>query len=238
MYPGYGSVDDLSDDDAIDAINASHADFLVVSLGAAKGQAWLLRNQSRLRVPVRAHLGAAINFLAGTVKRAPRTVQRLGLEWLWRIKEEPKLWRRYWADARTLLRVLLFRVLPLTVKALWRRIAGGTHQLGVKILHSHEAVTVAFAGDATAAHIDLAISRLRDALATGKPVIAIDLSETSAIDARFLGLILMMRKCVYRQGATFTLVGVSSYARQMLRLNEATFLLPAVGSATASRSAA
>ena len=53
------------------------------------------------------HLGATINFQAGTVKRAPYTIQKLGLEWLWRIKEEPYLWRRYFHDGSVLLNLLL-----------------------------------------------------------------------------------------------------------------------------------
>ena len=69
--PGFGSVDEMSTDAIIGAINASNADFLVVALGAKKGQLWLLRNRYRLRIPVRAHLGAVINFQAGTVRRAP-----------------------------------------------------------------------------------------------------------------------------------------------------------------------
>jgi N-acetylglucosaminyldiphosphoundecaprenol N-acetyl-beta-D-mannosaminyltransferase len=230
MYPGYGSVDDLSADHTIDAINASGADFLVVSLGAAKGQAWLLRNQSRLSVPVRAHLGAAINFLAGTVKRAPHAMRKLGLEWLWRIKEEPYLWRRYWADGLTLLRVLLTRVLPLTAKALWGRIAGGARELEIKVSRGDEAVTLAFAGDAIVAHIDRAVSQFREALAARKAAVIVDLSETCVIDARFLGLILMVRKCAHKQGAMLRLVGASSSIRRTLRWHEATFLLSAEGS--------
>ena len=72
LNPGYGTIDDMSSDAVIAKINASNADFLIVALGASKGQAWLSRNHHRLRVPVRAHLGAAINFQAGTVRRAPK----------------------------------------------------------------------------------------------------------------------------------------------------------------------
>ena len=71
ICPGFGTIDDLSQDRFIDGINSSGADFLVVALGAEKGQLWLLRNHYRLRIPIRAHLGATINFQAGTVKRAP-----------------------------------------------------------------------------------------------------------------------------------------------------------------------
>ncbi len=101
--PGFGSVEELSDAETIDRINARDADFLVVALGAVKGQAWIERNRGRLRVPVISHLGAVVNFEAGTVSRAPAWVRRAGLEWLWRIKEEPALWRRYGRDARALL---------------------------------------------------------------------------------------------------------------------------------------
>ena len=106
----------LSEDHYIDQINASNADFLVAALGAKKGQVWLLRNHFRLRVPIRAHLGATINFQAGAVRRAPRMLQQLGLEWLWRIKEEPALFGRYWYDGIALLRLLFTQVLPLAIR--------------------------------------------------------------------------------------------------------------------------
>ena len=106
----------------IDAINASDADFLAVALGAKKGQAWLQQNHARLRIPVRVHLGATINFQAGTLKRAPTLIQRLGLEWLWRIKEEPQLWRRYWNDGLALLGLLITRVFPLLLVTFWSRL--------------------------------------------------------------------------------------------------------------------
>jgi N-acetylglucosaminyldiphosphoundecaprenol N-acetyl-beta-D-mannosaminyltransferase len=110
--PGFGSIDDMSSDATIARINSSGADFLVVSLGARKGQAWIVRNWARLSAPVVSHLGAVPNFIAGTVGRAPAWMQRAGLEWLWRIKEEPMLWRRYLGDGLALLALLATRVLP------------------------------------------------------------------------------------------------------------------------------
>jgi len=110
--PGFGSVEDMSSAAAIDRINASGADFLVVALGARKGQEWIERNRGRIAAPVISHLGAVVNFVAGTVSRAPPWMQRIGLEWLWRIKEEPGLWRRYLADGIALLRLVMTRVLP------------------------------------------------------------------------------------------------------------------------------
>lgn len=105
--PGFGTIEQMSDAATIERINASQADFLVVALGAKKGQAWIQHNLSRLRVPLVSHLGAVVNFVAGTVSRAPLWAQKTGLEWLWRIKEEPKLWRRYWDDGLGLLTLLV-----------------------------------------------------------------------------------------------------------------------------------
>ena len=107
--PGFGSVEQMSSPAQIARINESGADFLVVSLGAKKGQAWIERNRSLISVPVVSHLGAVLNFVAGTVSRAPVWMQRTGLEWLWRIKEEPALWRRYFFEGLTLCRLLVTR---------------------------------------------------------------------------------------------------------------------------------
>ena len=92
------TAENISDPALLDQINGSKADFLLVALGAQKGQAWLMANRHKLTVPIVSHLGATLNFLAGTVRRAPAGLQRLGLEWLWRIAQEPYLAARYLMD--------------------------------------------------------------------------------------------------------------------------------------------
>jgi N-acetylglucosaminyldiphosphoundecaprenol N-acetyl-beta-D-mannosaminyltransferase len=124
--PGMGSAEALSRPESIQRIAASGADFLVVSLGAKKGQEWIVRNRAKLGVPVVSHLGAAPNFIAGAVARAPAWVQRAGLEWLWRIKEEPALWRRYLRDGASFLRLMTTRVLPLAWSMRGRAAADGS----------------------------------------------------------------------------------------------------------------
>jgi N-acetylglucosaminyldiphosphoundecaprenol N-acetyl-beta-D-mannosaminyltransferase len=231
LDPGYGSATELSSTAIIDRINASGADFLAVALGAAKGQAWLRRNHECLRIPVRVHLGAAIKFLAGTVKRAPRIVQTLGLEWLWRIKEEPHLWKRYSTDAWVLLRLLFTRVLPLAVRSRRdrHRTASEGWPLSIKATQGADTVILACAGDAVAANIDCAIGCFHEALALRKARIVVNLSEIRILDARFLGLILMARKCALAQGAALRVAGVRPSTERLLRLHEAAFLLSAEG---------
>ena len=64
-----------------------------------------------------AHLGAVLNFAAGSVRRAPRWMSASGLEWLWRVKEEPSLWRRYWHDGAGAIGLLMTSVVPEAVAA-------------------------------------------------------------------------------------------------------------------------
>jgi N-acetylglucosaminyldiphosphoundecaprenol N-acetyl-beta-D-mannosaminyltransferase len=227
-YPGFGSVEEMSRCDVIHNANSSNADFLVASLGAKKGQSWLMRNHHRLLIPVRAHLGAAINFEAGTLRRAPLFMQKFGLEWLWRIKEEPYLWRRYWTDANVLLRLLLTRVLPLIIGKRWLRLRYGHYGQNLLVAQNlgHESVTITLSGAATAPHIDKVILAFRNAIATKKSIM-IDFSNTTAIDARFLGLLLVFIKATKGRGARMIVTGLSPKLEAMFRLNGVGFLLSA-----------
>ncbi|MGJ5081022.1 WecB/TagA/CpsF family glycosyltransferase [Bradyrhizobium sp. HKCCYLS3013] len=215
--PGYLSAEELSRDHIIDEINASGADFLVASLSSVKGQSWLQRNHERLEIPVRAHLGAALNFQAGTVKRAPAFLRRSGFEWLWRIKEEPYLWRRYWKDGTAMLGLMLTHVLPFVVWTWWMR---RTHERGEALTITQDygtrVVTLSLSGPADSRHVDRAIPVFRAATASRKPV-TVDFSNVCAIDARFLGLLLMLRKQLEAQGCTATFVGVSPLMARIFR---------------------
>ena len=79
-------------------IEAAKPHLLFVGLGAPKQEYWMYRNCASLRVPVSLGIGVSFEFVAGTVPRAPRWMQRAGLEWLHRVGSEPKrLWKRYLA---------------------------------------------------------------------------------------------------------------------------------------------
>jgi N-acetylglucosaminyldiphosphoundecaprenol N-acetyl-beta-D-mannosaminyltransferase len=224
--PGFGSIEEMSRQETVDCINSSNADFLAVSLGAKKGQSWLLRNHHRLLIPIRVHLGASINFQAGTLKRAPYVMREFGLEWLWRIKEEPYLWRRYWNDGRVLLRLLLTHVLPLAIWTWWLRLKRKHHGQDLIITQalSHESLTVSLSGSATYQHIDRIIAAFEDAIAIKKPIV-IDFSNTHVVDARFLGLLLMLRKRVKGIGATLVFLGMSPGLKRVFRFSGLGFLL-------------
>ena len=230
ISPGFGTVEEMSGKDIIDAINSSRAQFLCVSLGAQKGQAWLLRNHLSLRVPVRAYLGAVVNFQAGTVKRAPLSWQRLGLEWLWRIKKEPHLWSRYMHDGFVFISMLLTRVVPLA----WLNLLEGAKGILVppsfatsESWHS-ESVRVVLRGRAGAKGLDEARMCFESVVASGKSAI-LDCSQLRFADARFLGLLLMLRKQIQSRGLGFEILGVKGRMARIFRLNGIQFLLSSAG---------
>jgi N-acetylglucosaminyldiphosphoundecaprenol N-acetyl-beta-D-mannosaminyltransferase len=84
----------------IERINAARADVLVIGLGAPKQELWIAAHQEKLTAKTALCIGATIDFLAGEKKRAPRWMQRFGVEWLHRLLSEPKrLLKRYAHDA-------------------------------------------------------------------------------------------------------------------------------------------
>jgi N-acetylglucosaminyldiphosphoundecaprenol N-acetyl-beta-D-mannosaminyltransferase len=171
-----------------------------------------------LRIPVRAHFGAVLNFQAGTVKRAPPFMRTLGLEWLWRIKEEPYLWKRYWNDGRAMLRLLLTHVLPFAFWTWWLRLRSErTEDLIITQAQGSETITLCLSGPANAQHVDKAIPAFREATATKKQV-TLDFSNVHAIDARFLGLLLMLKKKLKADGGVPRFTGVSPLMEKIFDL--------------------
>jgi N-acetylglucosaminyldiphosphoundecaprenol N-acetyl-beta-D-mannosaminyltransferase len=80
----------------LDRLRAAKADVVLVALGAPKQEIFIAEAAPDLRPAVLLGVGAAIDFIAGTAKRAPRWMSSSGLEWLFRLLKEPRrMWRRY-----------------------------------------------------------------------------------------------------------------------------------------------
>jgi N-acetylglucosaminyldiphosphoundecaprenol N-acetyl-beta-D-mannosaminyltransferase len=95
----------------LDRIRQARPHLLFVAFGQPKGERWIVRHYERLGVPVSVQVGASLDFAAGRVRRAPRWMQKTGLEWAFRLALEPRrLFGRYarnaWFIARMILRDL------------------------------------------------------------------------------------------------------------------------------------
>jgi N-acetylglucosaminyldiphosphoundecaprenol N-acetyl-beta-D-mannosaminyltransferase len=82
--------------DIVGKIRASHADILFIAFGTPKKELWVKRYLLPMGVPVVHGVGGSFDVLAGVIPRAPLWMQRHGLEWLFRLLQEPRrMWRRY-----------------------------------------------------------------------------------------------------------------------------------------------
>ena len=206
--PGFGSTESMSTEAQIQRINACRPHFVIVALGAKKGQAWIEHNADRLTAPVLSHLGAVVNFAAGGVARAPRWVQRCGGEWLWRIKEEPGLWRRYWSDGLQAVAAIFRFVLP---DAAASRFAGGganSQSARLEVQQESQEVRIRLLGSwdrLDVAPLTAALTRASDANAR----VLVDLSGTESVGNRLVSVLLLASAWFGPRGG-FRIVGASA----------------------------
>ncbi len=94
--PRFRPLTDEEDSEIMVLVQSTAPDVLWVGLGTPKQERWMLEHRDRLKVPVMVGVGAAFNFVAGTVRQAPPWMREHGLEWFFRLTQEPRrLWRRY-----------------------------------------------------------------------------------------------------------------------------------------------
>jgi N-acetylglucosaminyldiphosphoundecaprenol N-acetyl-beta-D-mannosaminyltransferase len=106
--------------DIIQRVNAARPDILWVGLGAPRQELWIHDTLAKLDTRLAIGVGAAFDMCSGSVRRAPRWMQRAGLEWFYRFLLEPRrLFRRYFIDSAPFLPLVLWqrvrRALPLSL---------------------------------------------------------------------------------------------------------------------------
>ncbi|MGD0834791.1 MAG: WecB/TagA/CpsF family glycosyltransferase, partial [Candidatus Dormibacteria bacterium] len=120
LEPPLASLSEMPDDEIVARIREAGADILLVGFGHPKQDLWIAANRHRLPVSVAIGVGGSFDLIAGRLNRAPAWARRSGLEWLYRLVQEPRrLAVRYATCAAWLVVVLV----PL---AAWRRLSGGT----------------------------------------------------------------------------------------------------------------
>lgn len=107
--PPFGFENDpVENEKIINLIKESQPDILFVGLGAPKQEKWVYKYRDLYNVPVSVGIGVTFEFIAGMVKRAPLWMQKIGLEWFWRVLMEPKrLWKRYFIDDMKIFKLVL-----------------------------------------------------------------------------------------------------------------------------------
>lgn len=90
----------------IDEINQLQPNVLFVALGAPRQEKWIAEHKEELKVDVAAGQGGTYDYEAGRIKRAPKIIQKIGMEWLWRLILQPS-------------RIVRMRVLPIYFFKIW-----------------------------------------------------------------------------------------------------------------------
>lgn len=223
--PGFGSIQDMSSKKSIDRINASGADFLLVSLGAKKGQAWIEHNRTHITVPIISHLGAVINFVAGKLSRAPVWVQRTGLEWLWRIKEEPSLWRRYASDGLVLLKLLITRIVPYVWFRFWHKPAAQELDSAAIELFADGGEMIVHLREAWVQNNLQPLRECFSRLALTEKNIRVELGKVTFADSAFIGLLLLMYADRKSHGKRLSVCNSTKKLRKIFRWSCVEYLL-------------
>jgi N-acetylglucosaminyldiphosphoundecaprenol N-acetyl-beta-D-mannosaminyltransferase len=93
--PPFRELTEKEDNEIIEMINKTNPDFVWIGLGAPKQEKWMAAHQGKI-IGLMVGVGAAFDYYAGNIKRAPKWMQKCNLEWLYRLMQDPKrLFKRY-----------------------------------------------------------------------------------------------------------------------------------------------
>jgi N-acetylglucosaminyldiphosphoundecaprenol N-acetyl-beta-D-mannosaminyltransferase len=194
----------------LERIQAAKPEILLVALGNPKQEKWIWMHRKRLGVPVAMGVGGSFEIIVGDVRRAPRWIQRCGMEWVMRLVQEPaRLGPRYFRDFTG-----LGRKLPMALLAGWtqRPHLGASHVSTVstpQVMHVH--VHGKLASQTASALLDATTSAIAN-----NQVIVVHLQEVRQITAAGLGALMDVRRQVLDAGLTLSLADLNLKHRFLL----------------------
>jgi N-acetylglucosaminyldiphosphoundecaprenol N-acetyl-beta-D-mannosaminyltransferase len=221
--PPFNKLIEMEHDEIKARILAARPDVLLVSFGCPKQEKWIAMHYRALGVPVAAGVGATIDFLAGKVSRAPAWMQRNGLEWIFRLIQEPRrLFRRYFKD----LWIFSWSILA-QWWALKFRIDRASPTVNTRALSSpcnadapHQIVICPAKLDAMAAQTDAL--QIVDIIADGRDCF-LQMNFVTLIDSTGVGYLIGLQKKLRSMGRELVLIAPSAAvgrALKLMRINE------------------
>jgi len=191
--PPKADIIDMDNPGILARLAEADPDILLVAFGGPKQEKWCNMHIRQWKVPVAIGIGGSLDFLAGVQKRAPRWIQKLALEWLWRmLSDPPRLFRRYVANIAfffsAILRLLWLRYGPVPSTA--KSTAGSGTMATPEASAAHRVVYPDSADSG-----ELKDFRAACDTASGLPLV-VDLAGRDWLDIRELGEILELhRRC-------------------------------------------
>jgi N-acetylglucosaminyldiphosphoundecaprenol N-acetyl-beta-D-mannosaminyltransferase len=200
----------LDHSDILHRIHVAKPDILLVALGNPKQEKWIWMHRKRLGVPVAMGVGGSFEILVGDMRRAPRWVQRFGLEWAMRLVQEPsRLGPRYLRDF-----LGLARRLPLTVLSAWTQRPYLGQSCVTKVTTPQ--VMHVYVHGKLSTGIGAELQEATDASIAKGVVMVVHLQAARQVTAAGLGILMDARRQLLESGLALSLAGLNFKLRFLL----------------------
>ena len=210
--PPFSSVLDM-DPGMIDDIKAAQPDILLVAFGNPKQEKWIGMNRHQLGVPVMIGVGATLDFIVGNRRRAPLWMQRSGLEWLYRLIQEPsRMWRRYGVG--------LFVFSSFFARQWWRLRSASSSQLILprsELMLIEDTAVIGIQGRLTIENLSGFANAANESLAV-TPYLVVNCEKVEFLDSSAIGALVGLAKEARDAGGDLYLASVPPPIYQTLRL--------------------
>jgi len=197
----------------IAACKAAKPDILLVAFGNPKQEKWIYRHAQELGIPVMIGVGGTFDFIAGVTKRAPQWMQQSGLEWSYRLLQQPgRLWKRYITD--------LFGFGYFFLWQWWvMRQQGETSPVlpSSELLTINETVIMNVKGRLDRSTQNSFAEKAYRAL-TEQPYLIINLAQTDFLDSSAIGTLVALCKQAREKGGNLWLTNIPATIQQVLSL--------------------
>ncbi|HEY3898862.1 MAG TPA: WecB/TagA/CpsF family glycosyltransferase [Chthoniobacter sp.] len=200
--PDFAPLHEMDHEKICARIRAARPDLLFVSFGCPKQEKWIAMNFRNLGVPVCAGVGATIDFLAGEMARAPKWMRSCGLEWLFRLLQEPRrLFQRYVKD---------FWVFGWGLLRQWQmmRPGGPSQPVLISSLVQSETSELSLPDRFDAAFV-ASSAELWESLGASSRTLLADASHVGFIDSTGVGALIRLRRLLREKDAELILVAPS-----------------------------
>lgn len=201
------------DRSVLEEVQAARPDILLVAFGNPKQEKWISMHLHELQVPVCIGVGGTFDLIAGVTRRAPVWMQRIGMEWLYRLLQEPRrLWKRYVHD------MVYFGYF--FIHQLWQMRKG--HQPSPLVPISDTVMIEKTAIIHVKGRIDIHnreafMKRAEEALRQS-PFLAVNLAAADFLDSSALGALVALANRARQEGGRFWLVAVPRPIAQVLEI--------------------
>jgi N-acetylglucosaminyldiphosphoundecaprenol N-acetyl-beta-D-mannosaminyltransferase len=211
--PPVAPLYDMNHEELLRRIDEAKPQIILVGFGNPKQEIWIHRHKDRLPASVVIGIGGSLDMIAGKLRRAPRWIQAMQLEWLFRMSQEPlRLLPRYANDAFALVKHQPLGVAANRMQPFERRQRGSAVDVrpGVRVF-----ATPGKMGDRAA---NLLVREAKAAAKAGETLV-VDMTATLRIEAEGLGGLLEARRVLLDEGLWIWLTAMSNPVRRMLQFS-------------------